>query len=162
MKLTAFPKTISCLALLLCLGSFAPPATADHVAGEDRHDQWIVIESQSAPQTVDVHTPRDSYNAVFQSAIQVFPDGTANGFLTLTPTDRHSGGANFAFSDGSVRFIRDSIVPVVLLRGLTQQGNPIVVMITPGASQDCLIYTTVGSDVHATWEAQGQIVVTPR
>ena len=154
MKLTAFPKTISCLALLLCLGSFAPPATADHAG-------WILIESQSAPQTVDVHTPRDSYNAVFLSAVQVFPDGTANGFLTLTPTDRHPGGANFLFSDGSVRFIRHDIA-AVMVRGHSEEGNLVVVMITPGASEDCLIYTTIGVDVQATWEAQGQIVVTPR
>jgi prepilin-type processing-associated H-X9-DG protein len=153
MKLTAYPKTIFCLALLLAWGSCVPPAMA-----QSRHGSWILIESWSAPQTVEVHTPQGSYNAVFASAVQVFPDGTASGFLTLTPTDRHPGGANFAFSDGSVRFIRADIA-AVMVRGHSEEGNRVVVMITPGASEDCLIYTTVGSDVHASWEAQGSIVV---
>lgn len=158
MKLNNFPKTIFCLALLLCWGTCAPPAMA-----QSQHGDWIEILSTSAPQTVEVHTPRGSYNAGFQSEVRVFPDGMAIGSLTLIPTDSHPGGVNAVLSDGSVRFIRDSIVPVVLLRGLTQQGNPIVVMITPAASQDCLIYTTIGCcNVHATWEAQGRIVVTPR
>ena len=114
----------------------------------------------SAPQTVEVHTPQGSYNAVFASAVQVFPDGAASGFLTLTPTDRHPGGANFAFSDGSVRFIRDTVAGI-LLQGHTEDGNPIVVMITPSATEDCLIYTTIGVDVHATWEAEGSLRVIP-
>ena len=155
MKLIAFRKTIFCLALLLAWGNCAPPAMA-------KHEHWIEIESVSLPQTVEVHTPIDSYNAGFQSEVHVFPNGTASGFLTLIPTDRHPGGANFLFGDGSVRFNRDGTVAGVLLRGYSEEGNLIVVMITPDASADCLIYTVVGPDVHATWEAQGQIVVTPR
>ncbi len=151
MKLTAFPKTIFCLTLLLAWGSCAPPAMADHVG-------WILIESQSAPQTVEVHTPRGSYNAVFQSAVQVFPNRAAIGSLTLMPTDRRPGGLNVAMGDGSVRFIRHDIA-AVMVRGLTEEGNLVVVTITPAASEDCLIYTTLGSGVQATWEAQGQIVV---
>jgi len=156
MKLTAYPKTIFCLALLLAWGNCAPPAMAQS------HDNWILIESQSAPQTVEVHTPRDSYIAVFQSEVRVFPDGTAIGCLIIDPTNRDSGGVNMIFLDGSVRFNRDGTVAGVLLLGLTEEGNRVVVMITRDASEECLIYSTIGTDVHATLEAQGEIVVTPR
>jgi hypothetical protein len=30
---------------------------------------------------------------------------------------------------------------------------------TAQSSEDCLIYTTIGTDVHATWEAQGRLAV---
>jgi hypothetical protein len=50
----------------------------------------------------------------------------------------------------------------VVLRGRTEDGDPVVVIITPAASEDCLIYTTIGTDVHATWEAQGRIAVIPK
>jgi prepilin-type processing-associated H-X9-DG protein len=159
MKLTAFPKTIFCLALLLCWGNCAPPVTA-------QGGVWVTVgffEVHSPPQTVAVHTPRDSYSAVFQSEARVFfPNGAASGFLTLSPTDSapgHPGGANMLFSDGSVRFLHNGTVEGVLLRGSTSEGDLIVVMITPAATEDCLIYTTVGSDIHATWEAQGSIGV---
>ena len=159
MKLTNFPKTIFCLALLLAWGSCAPPVTAQYQGTHPLYQDMFI----PAPlQTVEVQTPRGSRNAVFQSEVRVFPDGTASGFLTLTPTDNHPGGANFAFGDGSVRFNRDGTVAGVLLRGLTAEGNPVVVMITPAASEPCLIYTTIGPQVYAHWEAQGQIVVTPR
>ena len=51
------------------------------------------------------------------------------------------------------------LIEGVLLRGRTSEGDPIVVMITPAATEDCLIYTTVGPDVHAIWEAQGRLTV---
>jgi prepilin-type processing-associated H-X9-DG protein len=156
MKLTAFPKTIFCLALLLGWGSCVPSATAQC------NKCWIELNSVTFPQTVEVETPRGDYTAVFQSEVQVFPNHEARGFLTLIPTDsapRHQNGANFAFSDGHVKWSKNGTVAGVLLKGYSEDGNPVVVMITPAASEDCLIYTTVGTDVHATWEAQGRLAV---
>ena len=63
----------------------------------------------------------------------------------LIPTDSHSNGANFLFPDGSVRFNRDGTVAGVLLRGRTENGKRVVLMITPAESEDCLIYTTIGT-----------------
>jgi len=39
------------------------------------------------------------------------------------------------------------------------EGDPIVVMIIPATTEDCLIYTMLGPNVQTTWEAQGHIVV---
>ena len=158
MKFTAYPKTIFCLALLLGWGNCMPPATAQSIQLWSWHELVIL----SPLQTVEAHTPRDSYSAIFQSEARVFPNGEARGFLTLSPTDSapgYPGGVNVALSDGSVRFLRDGTVARVLLRGRTEEGDLVVIMITPAATEDCLIYTTAGSGVQATWEAQGQIVV---
>jgi len=156
MKLTAYPKTIFCLALLLAWGNGAPPAMA-------QHGGWIEIQSWSAPQTVEVHTPRDSYNAVFHSEVQVFPNGAASGFLVLSAPDSRNGVVIYLGTGetnvANVKWDKNSKVARVLLRGRTVDGEHILVSITPDASEDCLIYTTIGTDVHATWEAQGQIVV---
>jgi prepilin-type processing-associated H-X9-DG protein len=157
MKLTTYPKTIFCLTLLLGWGNCAPPATAQY---QGTHALYQDIFIPVPPQTVEVHTPRDSYNAGFHSEIRVFRNAEANGFLMLDPTDStHPGGANFTFGDGSVRFNRDGTVAGVLLRGRTIEGDPVVVIITPAEIEDCLIYTTVGPDVNATWEAQGRLIV---
>ena len=153
MKLTAYPKTIFCLALLLCWGSCAPPAVAQSAP------PWHSIAIVSPLQTVEVHTRRLNYISVMQYQYQVYPNGTASGFLSLNPTDRHPGGVLVAMGDGSVRFNRDGTVAAVIAQGRTEEGNLVVVMITPAASEDCLIYTTVGSDVNATWEAQGRLIV---
>lgn len=160
MSLTSFPKAIFCLTLLSYWGRSAPPATAQH-GGSHAIYQDIVVPS--ALQTVEVHTPRGSYNAVFlQSEVQVFPNRMALGSLMLIPAAGHSGGLNVSLAEGSVRFNRDGTVAGVLLRGRTEDGNRIIVMITPAATEDCLIYTTVGTQVNATWEAQGHIVVNRR
>ena len=162
MKLTAFPKTIFCLALLLAWGNCAPPATAQNYHGGPSREHWILIESQSAPQTVEVQTPRGNCPAVFQSEARVFPNGSARGFLTLIPTDcanSHIGALNVAMGDGSVRFNRDGTVAGVMLRGHSEEGNPVVVMITPAASEDRLICTVVSFEVRATWEAQGSLTL---
>ena len=160
MKLTNFPKATICLTLLLHWGSSAPPATAQY---QGLHALYQDIVIPAASQTVEVHTPRDSYNAVFfQSEVRVFPNRRAIGSLMLIPAAGHSGGANFSFADGSVRFNRDGTVAGVLLRGRTEDGHRVTLMIIPAATEDCLIYTTIGTQVNATWEAQGHILVNRR
>jgi len=160
MKLTGFPKTIFCLAILLCMGNGARLATAQTGVG---FTEFLFVAINSPTQTVEVDTPRGSYSADFESQARVFPNGDANGFLMLSGPDsipRHPGGVNMLFGDGSVRFHPDGTVARVLLRGSTIEGHPIVVMITPEASEDCLIYTTIGTQLYpSTWEVPGTINV---
>lgn len=154
MKLMANPKTIFCLALLLGWGNCVPAARA-HAWHE-----LILLGDVAAAR---VHTPRGDYGAFFQSEARVFPNGEANGFLTLDPLDaapHHGGGMNVVVGDGSVRFLRDGSVAGVLLRGREVESDRLlIVRVTPAATEDCLIYTTVGSDVHATWETPGRFIV---
>ncbi|HYV07913.1 MAG TPA: H-X9-DG-CTERM domain-containing protein [Blastocatellia bacterium] len=161
MKLTGLLKIAFCLALVLCWGSSAPPVTA-------QGGIWVTVgffEVVAPAQTVSVHSSGDSFSAVFQNEARLFfPRGEASGFLTLTPTDSapgHPSGANFTFGDGSVRFLPNGSIARVVLRGRTVEGDPVVVMITPEPSEDCLIYTTIGTDGRATWEAEGRIAVIP-
>ena len=161
MKLSVFPKSAFCLALVLCWSNCAPPVAA-------QGGIWVTVgffEVIAQPQTVSVHSSGDSFSAVFQSEARLFfPRGEASGFLTLTPTDsapNHTRGGNFLFGDGSVRFLPNGSVARVVLRGRTLNGDPVVVMVTPDASEDCLIYTTIGTDGRATWEAEGRIAVIP-
>jgi hypothetical protein len=123
---------------------------------------WIDITSTQVVQSIAVQTPRGGYTAVFQSDMQVFPSREARGFLQLIPTSRPDDEILVAFVNGNVRFERDGSVAQVILHGRTSAGRPIVVRITPDESQDCLIYTTVGSDVHATWQAPGRLTVNRR
>ena len=46
-----------------------------------------------------------------------------NGTLNLSARSTHTGGANFALADGSVRFIQNSIDPVVYAQLGTREGN---------------------------------------
>jgi len=156
--------TLGFFVLVLALSSLpgtAVPTTLAQSCGPN--NCWIEIGSTQLPQTVEVQTPRDSYNAGFQSRLRVFRDGEATGFLELMPAPpRQTGGVNMIFVDGHVRFNRDGTVAGVVLRGRTAEGDPVVVMITPEPSEDCLIYTTIGTDVHATWEVPGRLTVIRR
>jgi prepilin-type N-terminal cleavage/methylation domain-containing protein/prepilin-type processing-associated H-X9-DG protein len=48
--------------------------------------------------------------------------------ITGDPFSYHDGGANFAFADGSVRFLRDSVTAVQLASIITAQGGETVVI----------------------------------
>jgi hypothetical protein len=159
MKLIAFPKTILCLALLLCWGSCVLLVTAQ--GGQD--SIWIDL---SAPvQTVVVQTPWGSYSAVFQNEVRVYPNGSASGVLDLSQRDGVL--RRFRVFAGRVQFREGRVIRVLLrtseadTRG-TPQGDPdipIIIASVPNAGEDRLIYTIVGTDVLvATWEAQGRIV----
>ena len=118
-----------------------------------------------------VRTPRGDYKADFQIEAQVFlPYGMANGYLKLMPIDTaspHSGGVNVLFGDGSVRFSRDGRIEQVLLSGRTTGTDPLPVLLVI-ANQDYdegderLVYTLIGSHIHATWEAKGRFELIQR
>lgn len=152
MKLAAFPKTVFCLALLLCWGNCAPPAMAQSAP------RWRSVVITSPLQAVEVHTLRGSHTGTFESSALVRRNGDASGLMTFPS---RSGGTNMIFLDGSVRF-HDGTVTVVLLRARAADGQQILVAIRPEPSgEDCLIYTTIGTSGFATWEAEGSIVVNP-
>lgn len=127
---------------------------------------WIEIGSTQLPQSVEVQSSKGDFRAVFQSQLKVFPDREASGFLQLIRVRGEAPNPDdevlVLFENGNVRFERDGSVAGVVLHGRTAEGRRVIVMITPDASEDCLIYTTVGSDVHATWEVPGRITVIRR
>ncbi|MEK6303512.1 MAG: hypothetical protein AABO41_22625 [Acidobacteriota bacterium] len=92
MKLAAFPKTVFCLALLLCWGNCAPPAMAQSAP------QWRSIVIASPLQTVEVHTLRGSCTATFESAALVRRNGGASGLMTFPSP---GGGPNLIFLDAA-------------------------------------------------------------
>jgi hypothetical protein len=47
----------------------------------------------------------------------------------------------------------------VTLRGKTPDGAAVTVSVTPSEIEDCLIYTTVGTQLTATWMADGRITL---
>ena len=53
-------------------------------------------------------------------------DGTGSAYGAFR--SEHTGGANFALADGSVRFVRDSIDPVMYQRAFTRAGGDIVTL----------------------------------
>ena len=122
---------------------------------------WQALTVSSPVQTIAVQSRRQSWTAVFQTEGQVFPNGSANGFLTLSdPLANGPGrGVNFEFADGSVRFSRTGAVLRVQLRGKTPEGTLVTVSVTPSEIEDCLIYTTVGTQLSATWMAEGRITL---
>jgi hypothetical protein len=124
---------------------------------------WIEISSVQMLQTVKVQTLRASYPAVFQSDLQVFPNREAQGFLQLLPAGRPDDEILVSFEHGVARLKRDGTVAGVVLLGRTARGRTVIVMITPDASEDCLIYTTVGTDVRpASWEVPGRLTAIRR
>jgi hypothetical protein len=148
-KMTAVLTCMIC-GLLIAFGS------------QPDHREWILIESVATPQTVEVHTPHRSYNSFFSSTLRINRNGRASGNMELTTPDgdRLSYDANrgtgiLRSTDGGLGWV---VIQLKLI-ARTENGRQVFVTITPAATEDCLIYTTIGTDVHATWEAQGRIRV---
>lgn len=150
------------IALVLSIGILS--LTASDSTAKAQAGVWVTVgffEVDAPRQTVQVDTARGTYNAVFQSEVQV-RNGSADGVLMLRPVNaRHSGGINVALADGSVRFLHDGTVAAVRLRGRTADGDRIVVMIFPAQSQNTFRVFVLGNgpDIGATWEANGSLTV---
>jgi len=152
MRLTALPKTILWLALLLTWGLGAPPAWAQHTG------RITVIVSDPFVQTVNVRTPRGNYTATFAQDTVVYPDGSASGVLTLT--DPNGVPQSYLVTDGSVRFIHDTVPQLMLLRARGPDGEMIIVSRPDAdASEPCRIYDVVGTQVNARLHFVGAVRV---
>ncbi|MBS1791195.1 MAG: DUF1559 domain-containing protein [Acidobacteria bacterium] len=164
MKLVTFPKIIMCLALLSCWEFCRTSAHAQSFLG------GVYVATSDVNGAYTVHTLEGDYKAGFQIEARVLlPYGVANGYLNLIPKDRasgHPGGVNVLMSDGSVRFARDGKIEQVLLWGRTTEADPLPVLLVIANQDDGgdgrLVYTLIGSHLHATWEAKGRIELLPR
>ena len=155
MTLTSFPKTVICLALLMC-GSCLAPMTAAQQSSRD----WDFVSIIAPPQTVTVETPRGSYTAAFENDARVYPDGRARGVLELSGPD--GTPHRFRVLAGRVRVDDDGTVTRAVLHlrevdpgGLRRLNLAVAVEVDPSMSEDCLIYTTIGTD--STWVAYGRM-----
>lgn len=145
------------LGMLLC-GTWAGGL---RTAAAQAAPTWQALTISSPVQTIPVQSRRQSWTAVFQTEAQVFVNGSANGFLTLSDAlaSGPGRGVNFEMADGSVKFSRTGAVLKVQLRGTTPEGTLVTVGVTPSEIEDCLIYTTVGTQLTATWMAEGRITL---
>lgn len=155
--MTCLARRRAVFGLMLCAAWAADLPTAAAQAAPP----WQALTISSPLQTIPVQARRQSWNAVLQTEAQVFANGSANGFLTLSDpvAQLRPGGMNFVFVDGSVRFSRSGAVLRVLLHGTNPEGTVETVSVTPAEIEDCLIYTTVGTQLSATWMAEGRITV---
>jgi prepilin-type processing-associated H-X9-DG protein len=145
------------LGLMLC-GTWSG---GQRTAAAQAAPTWQALTLSAPVQTIPVQSRRQSWTAVFQTEAQVFANGSANGFLILSDpvAQAATSGVNAAWGDGSVRFSRTGAVLRVMLRGKTPDGAAVAVSVTPSEIEDCLIYTTVGTQLTATWMADGRITL---
>jgi hypothetical protein len=148
--------------------------TAVQSAGTTQPAPWRFITLNAPAQTVAVEAYRRTYSASFQHETIIAANGRATGTLLLTAPD---GSQRRVQAFAAVVHWHDNQVQRIRLR--TREVGPgadeeIVVIIypappphapaptptpTPGPSSDCLIYTTVGTFVNVTFEAQGRLAV---
>lgn len=150
----------SALGLLLG-GAFTGAFAGAPGAAAKSTPAWQALTLSSPPQSISVQSMRRTWPAQFQAEAQLFASRIANGFLTLTGAIEQllPGGLNLTLRDGGMRLAASGEVQLVLMRGTTAEGNVITVGVTPVPSEDCLIYTTIGTQVRAAWMAEGHITL---
>ena len=118
-----------------------------------------------------IHTLQGDYKGGFRIEAQlVFAPRVGAGFLTLPPTNQtsaHPGGVNVLFGDGSVRFNRDGKIEQVFLWGTTTGADPLPVLLVIADQRDFsgderLVFTLIGSQQTAMWEAKGRFELVVR
>jgi hypothetical protein len=154
-KFTAFARTIFGLMLVLTLNPCLPSATAQHI-----DSLWLYINIRALPQTVEVHTHRGSYLAVFQVEAQVYKNGSAGGFIDLTEANGTPHRFQVVFGRAHVRDGGAGRITGLAVDPTDPRGNAFVFNIHPApASEPCRIYGIAGTEVHAQFEAETEIDV---
>ncbi len=121
-------------------------------AAQQSSDDWDFVSIIALPQTVTVETPRGSYTAAFENEARVYPDGRARGVLELSGPD--GAPHRFRVLAGRVRVDDGTVTRAVLhLVEVDPRDHPrleitVVIEPEPSMSEDCLIYTTIGTDAH--------------
>jgi prepilin-type N-terminal cleavage/methylation domain-containing protein/prepilin-type processing-associated H-X9-DG protein len=98
---------------------WSSPALWGVIPGSELVDRLIVGRLAAGPGYVLGTTFKDGFNLE-----EIVDDPREDHSLAETFGSMHPGGANFAFCDGGVRFIKDSIDPAVMNAISTRCGTP--------------------------------------
>jgi len=100
----------------------------NNAINQGRKDHWAIGSDD-----IDTSNQGDMSEGLGSTGVPInmrrVPPGDPNfGAYELSYGSRHTGGANFVFCDGSVKFIKDSISPAMLSAIGTRNGGEVVTL----------------------------------
>jgi hypothetical protein len=155
-------RTKTLLGLLLLLSqAFSSPSDAFGFT----HFRYMTVNCVRRP--VAVENARGTYTADFQHAMILYPNGRADGTLLFTAADGSERYLQIYAAQVHWRAESEHEVQRLRLQARelgTQPGPEVAIIIYPtppnAAGEDCLIYTTIGTQVYnATFAVESRLTV---